>query len=1359
MNDWDNFDNFPEDDDNDFDWLNDNDDEQSEDASNDSWGDLGDLDDLWGEDAADEDTSDSDNLWGIEADDDGNGIDDVDAFLFASTDDADDEIDDFLLGTSTDDDSVDDFLLASSSDDDVDADDFLFGTASDDNSDELDDFLLNTSSDEDSDDFLFGVPADESDDSTDFGDWGDLDDSNIFSQDAPQSTASDDDLGVPDWLADMPESGDEAPIDETPDWLADMPLPDADDDQVIEATADDAPDWLSDMPVPGESAPAFDVDALEDDWLGDVAGTDELQSNDDLGTPDWLLDVDDDDLAESASDDDMLDIFSELDNEPIAEASSDDDLLSIFDDLEDDTEIVAESDDELLDLLNDFGDGDSQELGDLLASLDTDDDDGDLDDLLASLDGDSTEEADLDDLFASLEDETVDESLDADFAFSDVVDADNQSAFLESDAQTADDGYLDDLFGEEDAVANDLDFFDEVAEPDNSLDFFDELEAEAVDDLDFFSELEAEDANDLDFFNELDTEDAVADDLDFFDEVSTLDETFEAEDDVFIEDTADLDFIDADEDAEQIVNRNTEPIAEPTKDMSWLDDIAEVDGSTFDEAMPVQSEPVDLDALIDSFDVSDNVIEDDDDSILEPVTDLDSFFDQLDQEDLEPTSQADTAVPEWLASLQEQGTGESAANLLRDRDNRSLDELDDRLLDLRDRGLELSSSTSETDDEPVAPQPEKLSKIIPNIDEALVPARFKTDEYGAVTIQPNITPEQAQRAALLQGLVGSSLGTDGETGTSSNAGATVVQSIIKRADRVVIALLLLAAVIVPFTYADFAGLGLLPANEFATDSPEFAAFELIENLNPNDYVLIGAEYGASGARELDTATRSLMEHIIINGGIPVIVSSDAIGLLRAENIAVDLLGEDVRNAGYFVVGLLPGGNVGLRDFSQNFNVVVGTDITGQTIDLRAESLDDFASIILISESGERVRNWMEQIAPVTDTEIIVVTSQSARPIALPYVSSVDNVVAMLTSYEDAYTYQQMSLALYNPSETPIPSPTLEASPIPTETLTPTETPVPTESEDDSADDEETVPLVDEEDDATEEVEESDTQSAEEEDESEVEPTATNTVQASDTPVPSNTPQPTATATPALIEVGTIIADGRVNVRSGPSSDFPTVAGLDPNSRVRVIGRSDDGEWVNVVLPNGGEGWLAIFLIDIEEIPDDEWDGASKDSFFPVYFSRPPEVRQGDDSDTVLVGRNASGITVTVYSDEDLTEELTDIANGAEFIVIEEGEPATQILLADGQIAFIETRLIVINERPRDEVDFAPTLTPTFTPTVTLTPSPTLTVTPILPEITPAPFVNPETRSSSQVLGLLGAIVVIALGNIYWILRWLGRRDQ
>lgn len=65
------------------------------------------------------------------------------------------------------------------------------------------------------------------------------------------------------------------------------------------------------------------------------------------------------------------------------------------------------------------------------------------------------------------------------------------------------------------------------------------------------------------------------------------------------------------------------------------------------------------------------------------------------------------------------------------------------------------------------------------------------------------------------------------------------------------------------------------------------------------------------------------------------------------------------------------------------------------------------------------------------------------------------------------------------------------------------------------------------------------------------------------------------ALPAFAQAGSVAAvnTGKLNVRSGPGIIFSIVTKLDYNTVVTLIGRADQGTWVQVRLANGTTGWV------------------------------------------------------------------------------------------------------------------------------------------------------------------------------------------
>jgi serine/threonine-protein kinase len=77
--------------------------------------------------------------------------------------------------------------------------------------------------------------------------------------------------------------------------------------------------------------------------------------------------------------------------------------------------------------------------------------------------------------------------------------------------------------------------------------------------------------------------------------------------------------------------------------------------------------------------------------------------------------------------------------------------------------------------------------------------------------------------------------------------------------------------------------------------------------------------------------------------------------------------------------------------------------------------------------------------------------------------------------------------------------------------------------------------------------------------------------ASDTPAPTHTPTDAPSATPAT-PLAQAIRD--LPARGGPGSGYPVVATLGANEELDIVGISEDGNWYQIILPDGSRGWLS-----------------------------------------------------------------------------------------------------------------------------------------------------------------------------------------
>jgi uncharacterized protein YraI len=82
--------------------------------------------------------------------------------------------------------------------------------------------------------------------------------------------------------------------------------------------------------------------------------------------------------------------------------------------------------------------------------------------------------------------------------------------------------------------------------------------------------------------------------------------------------------------------------------------------------------------------------------------------------------------------------------------------------------------------------------------------------------------------------------------------------------------------------------------------------------------------------------------------------------------------------------------------------------------------------------------------------------------------------------------------------------------------------------------------------------------------------------------------PTVTSSPFGPMATVNLDQTQINVRAGPSQDYPIVGLLEPGEKVPALGRSVGGDWVEIVYPvvNGGVGWVYAYLVTISggELP-------------------------------------------------------------------------------------------------------------------------------------------------------------------------------
>jgi hypothetical protein len=629
---------------------------------------------------------------------------------------------------------------------------------------------------------------------------------------------------------------------------------------------------------------------------------------------------------------------------------------------------------------------------------------------------------------------------------------------------------------------------------------------------------------------------------------------------------------------------------------------------------------------------------------------------------------------------------------------------------------------------------EVIKTLLPGINQVIPAAPIKTGQPGIVA-ETALTNEQRDKINLLRGLVaveeekprgkrpsaidftledrnfddmaGPDLGLDAAAPAEvALAPVAVKRGVRLKVDRLLISLFVAAAVILPFVVSE-TRIGSLPPAQFAAGSRQQAAYDRVNALRSGQLVLVAAEYGPTGAAELDSALDALLRHIVMRGARPVVVSGNAVGLLHAQDLMNSIAQDSAFLAGikrnaltanrdYYIARYLVGESIGLRDFGQNLGSLIVSDVNGAATGLTASSLRDFALVVLVAERAEDVRAWGEQIAPLAAQPLVIATGYSAAPLAEPYSfadspGAMGGVGGMLVGYMDAYTYREMlDTALFGPRATAVPptaapvtveSPveatseaTVPAAPSEAATLAPTTegaTLAPTAQ--------------------SQSVEGTPTETqatfAPTEAQATLAPTEAPTINVTLSPVPP-TAQPTS---PGITVEAVIRSSQAVNVREGPGTSFAPVTSAKPGATVQVIGRSGDGQWIQIRTSDGTEGWVSAQLVAIQEP----------------------------------------------------TVEPTPTREGANRI-----DPNAVLALDSDMLFFIQQA----EATPEATVEATSEVTPESTPEVAPSPSPIVRVAADIPA-------DRDNRWYSMTFGLMAIIVVIALAALVNVLRGLVRRGN
>jgi hypothetical protein len=229
--------------------------------------------------------------------------------------------------------------------------------------------------------------------------------------------------------------------------------------------------------------------------------------------------------------------------------------------------------------------------------------------------------------------------------------------------------------------------------------------------------------------------------------------------------------------------------------------------------------------------------------------------------------------------------------------------------------------------------------------------------------------------------------------------------------RVLVYLLLAAAIIVPFFVPDWATASI---RTFGTPTADL--YDTIQALPPDSLVLVAFDYDPGNIGEMDLQANALVRHLMQRRAQIIAISTLETGPQIAQRVldnAARAAGNYAYGTNYLNLGYLAGQEAGLRQLAATGLVPTTTDYLyrrplAQYADLaRAQNWRNVALIIELAGSSEALQKWMEQVQPRVNVKIVAGVSASAEPRARAY-REAQQLSALMSGLMGAAQYEVLA---------------------------------------------------------------------------------------------------------------------------------------------------------------------------------------------------------------------------------------------------------------------------------------------------------------------------------------------------------------
>ncbi len=295
----------------------------------------------------------------------------------------------------------------------------------------------------------------------------------------------------------------------------------------------------------------------------------------------------------------------------------------------------------------------------------------------------------------------------------------------------------------------------------------------------------------------------------------------------------------------------------------------------------------------------------------------------------------------------------------------------------------------------------------------VLPADMQAIKYRkppTYSVKLKVTETQAAHAGLMEDL----LERENRPSEAKQIGAQGS----KRLMQLVVAVVLIVVLIL------FRGAGTLPDIPGRPYLAPFVTsfFNAIETLPAESAVLLAVDYEPGYSGEMKAASNAAIQRLMSKQQRIAVISTVPAGPALAEDLLLKAwLGQQDNSTEYINthtinLGYLPGGITSLKEFALRPKQAARYGLTAQYDGLipwdhpaltGVNTLTDFSAVIVITDSVESGRAWVEQVQPsLGSTPMLLISSAQSAPMMEPYVQS-GQLSGMLSGLGGSVSYENL----------------------------------------------------------------------------------------------------------------------------------------------------------------------------------------------------------------------------------------------------------------------------------------------------------------------------------------------------------------